>query len=146
MGLKARQLEKASAYKLILNGTKACISCVYAKPNPIAECALFVVCMYRPFKRYESWIDLPYLFGHSRGRRHCNSRRNYRGELGNCTKYIQRQNPLLFLRKVLWIKRLVWHLLEHKCLKCPKDTFFGNNSCRYSHTIHAIHCQVKVKQ
>ena len=132
---KMRKQQKHEAYRLVLSNAEVCINCIHARPNPISECNLIVVCMNKPFKRYRTWKDLPYYFGFSRGRLY-KSLRNYRGGCGPCSKFEPRKNATVFLRLVLWIKRLVWHLMESRCLLCSSE-----HTCVFSHTIHALECK-----
>jgi len=99
-----RREEIEVASKLIENREKNCVNCVYAQPNPYANCSLWVVCMRKPPPKSNSVWQLSSYSALIRSRDVCRN--------DKCRKFVQRKSPELFLRQLVWIKRCIWFLYE----------------------------------
>lgn len=100
---KARREKIEIAYRRIRNREKACINCEFGFPVPYACCQLGVICMRKPPKKTKSLWKLRFYSAFARFK-DASFRRD------TCRKFKQRQNPELFLRRLVWIKRFIWFL------------------------------------
>lgn len=103
----ARREGTERAYAKVKNREKACINCKYAFPVPFASCQLGVTCMRKPPRKtksvwklrfYSAWIKF--------------KDASIFSTYEPCRKFEQRENPELFLRRLVWIKRFIWFLNE----------------------------------
>ena len=103
----SRREEHERAYTKVKNREKACINCEYAFPVPFPCCQLGVTCMRKPPRKTRSVWKLRF---YSALTRFEDASIFFTYE--TCRKFKQRENPELFLRQLVWIKRFIWFLGE----------------------------------
>ena len=115
------------AYSRVKKREKACINCTHAKPFPYPMCQLVITCMRKPPPKTKDWKSLR--FGSAMIRF-----KDVSDDV--CRKFQQRENPEVFLRRLVWIKRFVWFLKTKK-----KSNWFNEPS--YSQVVKEIADQTK---